>query len=329
MVVEPSGSHASVTGAIRQAARMTGADFQYLLATARVESNLDAGAGAATSSARGLFQFIEQTWLATLKERGPGLGYGPYANAIARLPSGEYAVADRRLHRAVMSLRGDPTANAVMAGAFTKLNAAKLAERLGHGPSEGELYIAHFLGAAGAGRLIELAGTSPRSPAAAAFPNAAQANPGIFYDRRGRARGAAEVYRTLVGRYDFARNDLARNDLARSGPAHAAARTAPGAQANPAAVTAAFAAAGDAMPPAPPARLGDSGPAFHGLFRTPTRPQAVAPVVSALWSAPQPVSASEPSVPTETGTPGEAGGGALDLFQERLPDARALFRGRV
>ena len=57
---------------------MTGADFKYLLATAQVESNLNPNAGAATSSARGLFQFIEQTWLRTLKEQGPALGYGPY-----------------------------------------------------------------------------------------------------------------------------------------------------------------------------------------------------------------------------------------------------------
>ena len=49
---------------------MTGADFHYLLATAQVESNLNPNAQASTSSARGLFQFIEQTWLATLKEQG-------------------------------------------------------------------------------------------------------------------------------------------------------------------------------------------------------------------------------------------------------------------
>ena len=39
---------------------MTGADFQYLLATAQVESNLNPNAQAPTSSARGLFQFTEQ-----------------------------------------------------------------------------------------------------------------------------------------------------------------------------------------------------------------------------------------------------------------------------
>jgi hypothetical protein len=195
MVVEPSGTHASVAGAIRQAAQMTGADFRYLLATTRVESNLNPNAQVPTSSARGLFQFIDQTWLATLKEQGPTLGYAPYARAISQLPSGEYAVTDRRLQKAIMNLRSDPGANALMAGAFTRVNAAKLAARLGRDPTEGELYIAHFLGPNGAGRLIGLAASSPAAPAAAAFPEAAADNPSIFYDRRGRARGAGEVYR--------------------------------------------------------------------------------------------------------------------------------------
>src|SRR5689334_19512162 len=72
---------AGVTTAIRDAAQATGTSFDYLLATARVESGLDAGAGASTSSARGLFQFIEQTWLSTLKTVGSALGYGQYASA--------------------------------------------------------------------------------------------------------------------------------------------------------------------------------------------------------------------------------------------------------
>ena len=133
---------------------MTGADFQYLLATAQVESNLNPNAQAPTSSARGLFQFTEQTWLATLKEQGTALGYGPYANAISRQPSGDYCVSEPRMSGAVMNLRSDPTANALMAGAFTKANAGKLAARLGRDPTEGELYIAHFLGPTGASRLI-------------------------------------------------------------------------------------------------------------------------------------------------------------------------------
>jgi soluble lytic murein transglycosylase-like protein len=55
MNVEQTASLPAVTGAIRQAARTTGADFKYLLATAQVESNLNSNAQAPTSSARGLW----------------------------------------------------------------------------------------------------------------------------------------------------------------------------------------------------------------------------------------------------------------------------------
>jgi hypothetical protein len=205
MHVDPSATPAAVTGAIRQAARMTGIDFQYLVATAQIESNFRPDAKAKTSSARGLFQFIEQTWLQTLKEQGPALGYGPYADAIARRPSGQYVVTEPRMRGAIMNLRSDPAASAMMAGAFTRANAARLAETLGRPATDGELYIAHFLGSTGASRLIGLSQSRPTAAAAAAFPVAAQANRTIFYDRDGRARSAGEVYRALVGRYQVAR----------------------------------------------------------------------------------------------------------------------------
>ena len=73
-----------VTGAIRQAAQSTGISFQYLLTTAKIESNLNPQAQASTSSAKGLYQFIEQTWLGTMKQEGAALGFGHYANAITQ-----------------------------------------------------------------------------------------------------------------------------------------------------------------------------------------------------------------------------------------------------
>ena len=96
MLVDSSNSAANsaVTGAIRQASQNTGTSFNYLLATAQVESGLNALAGAATSSAKGLFQFIQQTWLSTMKQAGPALGYGRYADAITQTASGQYQVSD-------------------------------------------------------------------------------------------------------------------------------------------------------------------------------------------------------------------------------------------
>src|SRR5215212_5879637 len=100
-----------VTGAIRNAARATGAGFEYLLNTAMRESNLNPNAKAKTSSATGLFQFIDQTWLGTMKQAGAGLGYGKYADAISKTSSGRYVVSDPSMRKEVFALRKDPTAN--------------------------------------------------------------------------------------------------------------------------------------------------------------------------------------------------------------------------
>jgi hypothetical protein len=334
MNVEPTGTNPTVTGAIRQAARMTGADFKYLLATAQVESNLNPNAQAATSSARGLFQFTEQTWLTTLKEQGGPLGYGPYANAISRTPAGDYAISDPSMTRAVMNLRSDPNANALMAGAYTRLNSGKLADRLGRGPTEGELYVAHFLGPTGASRLIGLADSRPQTPAAAVFPTAARANPTIFYDGRGNARSAGDVYRTLIGRYVTARSGPANPPGPAPMVADTAAATPPAAFApDTAGLTETYAAAARLSPTA---QAADAGPMFHGLFRS-AGAEPIAPLVNSLWTSPAPAPTG-PSKPTPieeaAAAPAAApapvaAGGDLGLFQDQLPDVGALFRGRV
>ena len=156
-----ANASARVAGAIRDAARSTGASFEYLLTAARMESNLNPAAQATTSSAKGLYQFIDQTWLATLKNAGPAHGYGQYADAITLNADGRYEVADPNQRAAIMRLRNDPAASATMAGAFTQTNAAQLAAALGRQPSEGELYIAHFLGSDGAAKLIDAAASQP------------------------------------------------------------------------------------------------------------------------------------------------------------------------
>lgn len=290
---------AAVAGAIRQAAQSTGASFEYLLATARIESAFRPAIKAATSSAVGLFQFIEQTWLAVMKEAGARLGYGRFADAISRTASGRYVVPDPTMRSAILALREDPRANALMAGALTESNAARLAGRLGRPPSAGELYIAHFLGAGGATKLISAAAEQPQSEAAALFPRAAAANRSIFFDRNGRARSAAQVYALLVDKLDAARGSpaTALADLASSRAPASAAEQQTGT------VTADVvggrrdggsflfgstgkAAATNPLPTAslrPPAA--GEGTIFHVLFRDESR-GAVAPVVSALWGEP-------------------------------------------
>ena len=81
-------ARAKIASAIKQAADATGASFDYLISTAKIESNLNPNAKASPSSARGLYQFIEQTWLGTVKQAGAAFGYGNFANAISLSPSG-------------------------------------------------------------------------------------------------------------------------------------------------------------------------------------------------------------------------------------------------
>jgi hypothetical protein len=195
-----------VTGAIRDAARVTGAGFEYLLNTALRESNLNPSAKNKASSATGLFQFIDQTWLSTMKQSGASLGYGNYADAISRTSSGRYVVKDAAMRDQIFALRRDPTANSLMAGAFANSNAKVLTDRLGRKPSDGELYMAHFLGASGASRFIRAAEANPNGKAASLFPRAAHANNSIFYDRSGQARSLRQVYAGLVSQHNVIGN---------------------------------------------------------------------------------------------------------------------------
>jgi hypothetical protein len=326
----------AVSGAIRQAAKATGANFEYLLATAQVESGFDPRAAAKTSSARGLFQFIEQTWLGTMKQAGQSLGYGRYADAITQTPSGRYEVGDPALKREILHLRHDPGANAAMAGAFTKSNAAYLARKLGRAPSEGELYIAHFLGAGGAGKLIALAGDKPGARAADVFAGAARANRSIFYDKSGNARSLAGVVSELTGRYQLARAASAPTAVATvTPPALASPATVP----DTAALTNAFAAASPHEPP----RAAAAEPFFDSLFRVSGQRGPVAPVVNALWrdlpaAANVPLPRAAPGLAkvtmaaapaTATAVPparASANAAAFDLFRDLARNVRAIFR---
>jgi hypothetical protein len=253
------------------------------------------------------------------------------------------------MRREIMNLRTDPAANAVMAGVLTQHNAAALSRRIGRPPTESELYIAHFLGVGGAGKLIQLAGGNPQTNAAEAFPQAAHANRPIFYDRQGNARSISGVYAEIARRFKAAGDSAGATMMASAGPhpmaqaarpmppvtdvaaitkVYAAASVPRLAAPAAAAVAAATPAAPSATASLPPA-TSQTPPTFNSLFRDQDRRSAIDPLVVSLWSNPA-------SVPQPTGAqaapPIDAqarnGSGGFDLFQDSRPNPGALFGGR-
>ncbi len=184
-----------VLSAVQEASRRTGVDFRYMMAKAAQESAFRADARAGTTSASGLYQFIDSTWLNMIKEHGREHGLGRYADQIVERVDGSMSVPNRAAREEILGLRFDPRINALMAGEFAQDNRAHLEARVGGDIGPTELYLAHFLGAAGATTFLKAQQENPLQSAAGLFPAAARANRAVFYNRAtGQPRTLDEVY---------------------------------------------------------------------------------------------------------------------------------------
>lgn len=186
------GAQGRVQSAIARASEKTGVDFNYLLGQAQLESSLNPTARAATSSATGLFQFIDQSWLAVLKKHGGEHGLGWAADSIRQGANGRYSV-DGSARNAVMQLRTNSEVASLMAAEHAADNKAELEGALGRPAGAADLYMAHFLGLAGAKKFLSAMEANPGRAAASLFPDAATSNRGVFY-AGGRARSLGEIY---------------------------------------------------------------------------------------------------------------------------------------
>ncbi|MDB5694991.1 MAG: lytic transglycosylase protein [Sphingomonas bacterium] len=189
---------ARVQSAIALAANRTGVDFGYLLGQAKLESGLNASARAGTSSATGLYQFIEQSWLAVVKKHGGEHGLGWAANNIQRLPSGRYTVGDAGTRQAILNLRTSPEVASLMAAEHAGDNKAVLERKLGRPATGTDLYMAHFLGLGGASKFLTKLQNDPRASGADMFPQAAAANRNVFYDKAGQPRSLTAIYQRFT-----------------------------------------------------------------------------------------------------------------------------------
>lgn len=168
---------AKIAQAIKTASAKTGVDFSYLLQQAQVESSFKADAKASSSSATGLYQFIDKTWLSMVDKYGD-----------------KYGLSDATNKKEILELRKDPELCSLMAAELASENKNYLEKCTGQEAGATELYMAHFMGPAGASKFLNAMDKNPSANAASLFPDAAAANKGVFYDKSGKARSLEDVY---------------------------------------------------------------------------------------------------------------------------------------
>ena len=200
--VQSPVSQDRIIQSLQLASAQTGTDFEYLLETAKRESSLKPQAKAKTSSAAGLFQFIEQTWLGAVKQYGQKVGIGALSDSIGTNDRGRHIVTDDQTKAEILALRHDVDVSSVIAAMMSKDSQSQLETALGRNLREGELYVSHFMGVRGAQKFIEAYESDPTTKAAELFPAAAKANKRLFYAKDGTDLAIGDVYRNLTRRKD-------------------------------------------------------------------------------------------------------------------------------
>jgi len=189
---------------ILHAAEVTETDPVYLMALADKESSFSWSAKAGTSTASGLFQFLNGTWLEMIREFGPDHNLNAEAEAI-EVNKGKLSIKDPKENRRILDLRNNPYVASLMAAEMLKRDRIKVEKRLGREISRSEFYLAHFLGAGSASKLMQVSAERPGSAATKLFPKAAKANRTLFTKREGRkarSLSAAEFHQRVGSMMD-------------------------------------------------------------------------------------------------------------------------------
>ena len=156
-----SGGKKEILNVIENAAKKVGGVSPVMLKQfAAIESDLNPNAGAGTSSAKGLFQFITGTWREVISKWGNKYGFGSNTPPT------------------------NPEASAIMGAEYLKQN-LKTISGVAPNPSAVEAYMTHLLGPGGARKMLS-AGDS--AIAAQVDSKAANANKSLFYSKGGGAR---------------------------------------------------------------------------------------------------------------------------------------------
>lgn len=183
-----------IVDSIRRAASRAKVDPVMLMAIADKESAFATDVKASTSSATGLFQFIESTWLRAIRDFGPRYGLDADA-ALVEGPDEKPVVADAGERARILDMRNYPYLSALMAAECLKSARNRLANVVGREPTVGETYLTHFLGSQSAELFMQKLVAQPKVAAASVFKAPAKANKPIFYaGKRGKALTIANVH---------------------------------------------------------------------------------------------------------------------------------------
>jgi hypothetical protein len=190
----------TILAAIRLASLRTGVEFSYLMELAEVESSFDPQARAKTSTASGLYQFKDESWLDAIRSYGSSYGLGYYAGQE------DYRlVEDPALQQQVLDLRFNPRLAALLAAEHVRNSREQLVNSLERQPGRTELYLTHFFGTSGAISFLKVLDETPDRIAGEIFPGPARRNRNIFQTRSRTPRTVAEVFRVLGRKFNTAR----------------------------------------------------------------------------------------------------------------------------
>ncbi|GGC26384.1 hypothetical protein GCM10011504_00850 [Siccirubricoccus deserti] len=188
--------------ALGRAARATGVDPVLLVALAWQESRFDVRARNPRSSARGLMQFTEATWLEVVRDFGPRHGLARRAAQLSTdRESGAISTRNPRHRRRILELRNEPRFAAVLAAERVSQARTGLERALGRRATSSDLYLVHLLGPSGARSFLEAMQKQPGRKASEVVSREGLArNREIFVAREtGRPLSLAVVHR-WVGR---------------------------------------------------------------------------------------------------------------------------------
>lgn len=193
--------NSEVLAAIRLSALRTGVNFSFLMQLAEIESTFNSRSNSASSSAAGLYQFKDDTWLEIVKRHGKKYGLGEYASQVDFFIDGNGnrrpMISDPLTFNHAMNLRHNPRISALMAAEYIKGNMKQLSQSTEHNIGSTEMYLTHFLGLSGAITFLDVLTNNPDKVAEDIFPGPASRNRNIFRNKSRKQRTIAEVYDLL------------------------------------------------------------------------------------------------------------------------------------